>query len=135
MPLTIYNGEIGKDQDFNIDDNNICRYKNGYYYCGLSENFVYSLQATPKIYRSILKTVEKDNEVEVYDYFLKILEDKCYNNYFSDEEISKCSQKFAKKGEVKYSLLKKYGTLYKHVFKKNNDTDKYYWVETTPLEK
>ena len=131
----IYNTEVGEYQDFNIDDNNICRFKNNYYYCGLRENFVYSLKEMPKVYRSIFKTIEVEVQIEVYDYFLRTFEEKCYYNYISNTEIANCSKKLAQKGEINYSLLKKYGTLYKHVFKKNTETNKYYWVETIPLEK
>lgn len=127
----IYNTEVGEFKDFKIDDNQICKYYNENYYCGLAENFVYSLQKVPHIYRSIYKTVEKENTIEIYDYFLKTLDSKCYGNYVTDEDIPKCSQKIANIQDVSYAIMKKYATLYKHTFIKNNETGKYYWNSTT----
>ncbi len=128
----IYNEEIGDLKDFYIDENKVCHYRNDYYYCGLAETFSYSLMAKPNVYRSIKKTVEQGDIIYIYDLFLKTKEEKCYNSFNSDEENAECSKKYAQKGEINYRLLKKYGTLYRHTFKLNKETGKYYWYASQP---
>ena len=130
----IYHMTIEKGETFKVDDNLVCTYKDDYFYCGLAENFLYSLKETPNIYRSIIKTKESEDKLEIYDYFIKIVSDKCYANFTTTEDNSKCSQKYAAKKQVDYSFLKKYGTTYKHTFLKDKDSNTYYWVATEPVK-
>lgn len=128
----IYNENLTEYTDFNIDENNVCHYVKDAYYCGLSENFVYSLVEKPQVYRAIKKTVEQDQIIYIYDLFLKVKGDKCYNNFNMAKEIDNCSKIVKKNGKIDYRILKKYGTLYRHTFKLNTETGKYYWFASQP---
>lgn len=122
-------GEELKDPiDFQLDGANICYYDNDNYYCGLSEQFTYTFGAEPHTYRAIKKAYKKGNKIIIYDYFLKTINDECYKYFTSDDKNDKCSKKLKDVKEVDYSFLKKYGSLYKHVFQKNGDT--YKWVSS-----
>lgn len=129
----LYGKDIEANEAFKIDNLNICYLKDDFYYCGLSETFTYTLGSESTIYRVIKKAVEKSSEIIIYDYFLKINEDTCYENYTTTATIQKCTDKYKKKKDVNYKLLKKYGTEYKHVFKKSKD-DSYYWVSSEPIK-
>lgn len=126
----IYGKTIDNLEEFYISDNEICRVIDGEYYCGLTENFVYSLKESPKTYRTVLKTEKTDDAIEIYDIMLRILDKKCYGGFESEDEIEKCSKKFSKKEEVDYKMLEKYGFVYKHTFVKNEETGEYYWLSS-----
>ena len=46
---------------------------------------------------------------------------------------SSCTSEFKSNSKINYNFLKKYGTLYKHTFKKA-DKDSYFWVESEPVK-
>ena len=118
--------------DFQLDGANICYYDNDNYYCGLSEQFTYTFGAEPHTYRAIKKAYKKGNKIIIYDYFLKTINDECYKYFTSDDKNDKCSKKLKEVKEVDYSFLKKYGSLYKHIFQKNGDT--YKWVSSEVVD-
>lgn len=118
---------------FVIDDANICYLKDNQYYCGLSEIFTFTIGNESYVYRTINQAKEKgSNEVVIYDYFIKINDNKCYPSFNSNKEIKDCSKKYNENNKMNYKFIKKYGTKYKHIFKKSNDND-YYWVSSEPL--
>ena len=77
------------------------------------------------------KASEKLNEdIVITDYYLRISDNKCYGSNDSEDEISACSEALENDSvEINEEFVQKYGTLYKHTFKKNND-DNYYWYSS-----
>ena len=128
----IFGKNIEDTKEFNIDNLNICYLKDDNYYCGLSETFTYTIGSESTIYRVIKKAVEKGDNIIIYDYFLKIRDNKCYSNYTTTKELSKCSDKYDGKN-MNYKLMKKYGTLYKHTYKKDSNNN-YYWISSEPTK-
>lgn len=129
----LYGKDIEKDESFRIDNLNICYLKDDYYYCGLSETFTYTLGSESVIYRVMKKAEEKGSDIVIYDYFVKINEDTCFKNYTTTTINQNCTDEYLDKKEINYNFMKKYGTEYKHVFRKSND-DTYYWVSSEPLK-
>lgn len=127
----IYGKEIESYDKFNLNSATICYYNENNYYCGLSENFTYTIGAEPHTYRSIKKIEEKKDNIVIYDYFLKVVDNTCYQNYNGTTKNDKCSKKY-KENKVNYQFLKKYGTEYKHTYKKNGEN--YYWVNSEPVK-
>jgi flagellar basal body-associated protein FliL len=133
MYHNLYGIELKEHDDFQLNQSTICKYSDGFYYCGLAKTYTYTFGQNPMTYRSIKKAVEKgNNTIVIYDYFLKITADKCYGNYNEKSENSKCTDELNNKPNFDYNFLKKYGTLYKHVFIKSNDN--YYWESSTPVK-
>lgn len=135
-----YNKLFGKDiptdiKSFQADQLHICYLKDDEIVCGLSETFTYILGSDIDIYRSVKSIEEKGSELIMYDYFLKVIDNNCYNYYTTTESNNSCSEIINKiKGnKIKYKFLKKYGTLYKHVFNKGND-NVYHWVSSEPIK-
>lgn len=124
----VYGKEIDNYEKFQYDNSTICYYDSGFYYCGLSENYTYSVGAEPHTYRSINKAVKDNDEIVIYDYFLETVNDECFGTYNSNNKDEKCSEKLAKTKDVDFKFVKKYGSKYKHTFKKDNDS--YYWVKS-----
>ncbi len=123
-----------EEGSFKSSDFNICYVKDGYYYCGLSESFVYTIGGDSLIYRVMQKAVEKGSNIEIYDYFVKINNDKCSKTYTTSTENSECTEAYAKLKKVDYKFMEKYGTRYKHVYKKKDDNT-YYWVSSELIER
>lgn len=128
---TIYGKELEKDEKFNLNNTTICYPYEDYYYCGLSETFTVTVGVEPATYRSVKEAVEKNNKIIIYDYFIKIANDECFTTYTSDTKNSKCSSAYKNDQDVDYEYLKKYGTLYKHTYKKDSDGN-YYWIQSEP---
>lgn len=128
----LYGKEIEENESFKVDNLNICYLKDDYYYCGLSETFTYTLGNESLIYRVMEKAVEKGSEIVIYDYFAKINNNKCFKAYTTTTENSNCTDEYKNTKDINYKFMKKYGTKYKHVFKKA-DNESYYWVSSEPL--
>jgi len=129
----LYGKNIENNESFKIDNLNICYLKGDYYYCGLSETYTYTLGSESIIYRVIKKAEEKGSKIVLYDYFVKINENTCFKNYTTSTINQDCTDRYSKKKKVNYNFMKKYGTEYKHVFKKTND-DSYHWVSSEPIK-
>lgn len=127
----MYNEEIKDYQKFTLDNTKICYSSDNKYYCGLSESYTYVVGATPHTYRTIKKVVKNKDSIVIYDYFIKVINDKCYISYVEDLENEKCTKEFDSK-KVDYKFLKKYGQLYKHTFKKQG---KAYYFESSEIVK
>ena len=119
-------------KNFQLDNVSICYYDEDSYYCGLSESYTYVFGAEPHTYRAIRSSFKKGDEIIIYDYFLRTINNDCFTNYVSDDKNDVCSKALENKKDVNYKFLKKYGTKYKHVFKKDND--KYYWVSSEIMD-
>lgn len=129
----LFGKEIENNESFKSDNLNICYLKDDYYYCGLSEMFTYTLGNESIIYRVMEKAVEKRSEIIIYDYFAKINDNTCYKNYTTMTINNDCTKNYKGDKDINYKFMKKYGTYYKHVFKKaENDT--YYWVSSEPIK-
>lgn len=134
-----YHKIFGKDIDdsaksFQADILNVCYIKGDNVYCGLSKTFTYTFGEDINIYRVIEKIVEKGSSVEIYDYFLKTIgENKCYSYFTSleNDQNTKCSDNLKNTKNINYKFLKNNGTLYKHVYEKDNDT--FHWVSSEPI--
>ena len=124
----MYGKSIESYDQFQYSDTTICYYEDGYYYCGLSEQYTTTIGGEPHTFRSIKKATEKGDTMIIYDYFLKIVNNECYTSYNQDEKNDKCSENYNENTEVDYKFLKKYGTAYKHTFKKEKDA--YHWVKS-----
>ncbi len=128
----MYGENVGKEvTSFKLDGFNICFVKDDKYYCGLSDEITYTVGSDIAIYRSIKKASERGDTIFIYDYFIKLVEEKCYTAYDEGEESIRCSKAYSKLKDKKmdYDFIKNYGTLYKHTFKKNQDNT-YYWVKS-----
>lgn len=126
----MYGKDIENYEQFQYNDTTICYYEDGYYYCGLSESYTTTIGGEPHTFRSIKKVSEKEDEIIIYDYFLKVANNECYTSYTGTTKNDTCSKNYNENDEMSYKFLKKYGTLYKHTYKKNGDN--YYWVKSEP---
>ncbi len=129
----LFGKEIENNGSFRIDNFNICYLNGDYYYCGLSDTFIYTMGNDSKIYRVINRAVEQKDEIIIYDYFAKINDDKCYTSYTSDKENKDCTKAYSDNKNVDFKFMKKNTTKYKHVFKKASDGS-YYWVSSKPVK-
>ena len=118
---------------FQLDEVTVCYYDEDNYYCGLSEEYTITYGAEPHTYRTIKSAYKKGDEIVIYDYFLRTINDECFTNYMKDDKDDTCSKALENKKEVDYKFLKKYGTRYVHTFKKSGDS--YYWVSSKNLDK
>lgn len=132
----IFGENIEENKEFKVDNLNICYLKDGYYYCGLSEVFTYTLGSESLIYRVINSAIEKGSEIIIKDYFVKVTDNKCFKNYTTATLNDNCTDAYEKSADKKldYEFMKKYGTEYKHIYKKANDGT-YYWVSSEPTDK
>lgn len=127
----IYGLDIEKHNDFSISGTNTCYIEGNQYYCGEGETYTYTIGADATIYRLINKAVKnKEQDIIIYDYFLKISNNTCYlstNNDTNDE----CTKELKNNKEITEKLVKKYGKLYKHTFKLDENNN-YYWSTSEP---
>ena len=126
----MYGKSIETYEQFQYNDTTICYYEDGFYYCGLAESYTTTIGGEPYTYRSIKNVTEKGDELIIYDYFLKIVNNECFTSFTGDKTNDTCSENYNEDEDMTYNFLKKYGTLYKHTFKKNGDS--YYWVSSIP---
>ena len=129
----LFGENINTKDAFYTDNLNICYLKDDYYYCGRSETYTYILDGTTAIYRIIDKAVEKGSTITIYDYFLKINSDECYKNYTTLDKNDNCTKNYNEKSKIDYNFMKKYGTMYKHIYQKDKNGN-YYWVSSTPVK-
>lgn len=132
--LAIYGSKLKDfDKSFYISEKEICYREGEEYYCGNAPTFKIIMAPQATIYRVINKATELLNgEIVIYDNFLKLSDEVCYtkNNNIKDE---KCSEKISSldinnKTEIT-SFAKKYGSTYKHTFKKDKNGN-YYWEKS-----
>ncbi len=134
----LYGSKIKEEGEFYITSDEACYLEGDTYYCGNAETFTVSLAPASSIYRLIDRAIEKRNgEIDIYDYFLKITEDKkCYITTGSDNENEDCTKNLAKmeegfnslNDEEKAEFMRKYGQIYKHTFIYDNND--YYWSKS-----
>ena len=135
---TIYHKLYGKDisetDEFLINYNTVCNFKDGAYYCGLLKTFTKTLGSEPHTFRAIKEAYKKGDEIIIYDYFIKIANYECYNSYTGKSINNNCTNELPEDDNydfIDYDFIKKYGTEYKHIFKKQNNN--YYWVSSEPI--
>ncbi len=124
----IFGEKLKNNESFTLDNVSVCHFYDGYYYCGLSEEYTYVFGAEPHTYRLIKSAYKKDDKLIIYDYFLKIINDECYTSFVANDKNDKCTKKYDDKDGVTRGFMKKSATVYKHTFKENNGT--YYWVSS-----
>ena len=61
---------------------------------------------------------------------LKVVNNECLTSFTGNTKNDECSTDYNEDTKINYSYLKKYGTRYKHTFKKSGDD--YYWVKSEP---
>ena len=127
----IYGKSIENYEKFQYNETTICEYDAGFYYCGLAEKYTATFGGEPHTYRTIKKVTENKDEIIIYDYFLKVVNDECYPTYTGTTPNDTCGQNY-NENEISYSFIKKYGTLYKHTYQK--DGDNYHWVSSENLK-
>ena len=84
------------------------------------------------VYRLIDKAVEKlNNDIVITDYYLRLSDNKCYPSNTNSDEITECSDVLKNNDdlEIDSEFIYKYGSVYKHVFKLDNDGN-YYWYSS-----
>lgn len=126
----MYGKDIESYDPFQYNETTICYYEDGFYYCGLAEEYTATFGGEPHTFRTIRNVTQSDNEIIIYDYFLKVINNECYTSYVGSTLNDTCSEKYDADAEMDYSFLKKYGTLYKHTYQKSGDS--YYWVSSEP---
>ena len=129
----IFGKDIEENETFKSDGFHICYLNEDKYYCGLSESFSYKLGSESYIYRVIQKATEKGSKIEIYDYFIKVKDNICYNNYTTNLQNEKCNEAYKNNQDIDFNFLKSYGTKYKHIYSKNKDGS-YSWVSSEPIE-
>lgn len=127
----IFGKEIDAYDKFQLDNITVCYLNDDSYYCGLSEEYTYTIGAEPHTYRAIKDSFKKNDEIIIYDYFLKVINNECYTSYVKDSKNDKCTKALENNKNVDYKFLKKYGTKYKHIFKKDNNV--YHWVSSEKI--
>lgn len=140
MYQKIYNKELSDYPEFHLDNQTVCYYSDDNYYCGIYAGEIkITVGNEPQTYRSISKVLEKGSELVIYDRFVKIIGDKCYKYYTTEDINDKCTANLKddtfksdndSKKQAKY--LNKYGIEYKHVYEKVGYN--YYWVSSEPLK-
>lgn len=125
----IYGKDLEKDESFTLNNTTICYPDDEYYYCGLSETFTVSVGNEPKTYRSIKKALKKDDKIIIDDYFIKVTNNECFTSYTGKTLNNTCTDALKNNDNIDYKFIKKYGTLYRHTYQKNDNGD-YYWLET-----
>lgn len=130
----IYGEEIEDYKKFFTSNNQSCVLEEDTYYCGYSETFNVAILdeeiANSVIYRGISKAIKKFNgDVVIYDYFLRITGDKCYDSNTNNSENVECSEALKNNNNINSKFMSKYGILYKHTFKKDSN-DNLYWLKS-----
>lgn len=129
----IYGSNIKKYNNFAISNTETCYLDEEIYYCGEGETYTYALSGEATIYRLIDKAIKQLNgDVTIYDYFLKISDNKCYTSN-NNLENSDCTKALKKQKEIDESFIKKYGKIYKHSYKKDKDIT--YWTKSELKDK
>lgn len=130
----LYNEDLNTEEDmFYIATSKACYKEGEEYYCGNALSYKISIAPDAIIYRFINKAIEKNDNIEIYDKFLKISDNKCFskNNNIENTECSNhLSEYDLTNDEQVIELVKKYGSTYKHTFKSNSDS--YYWSKSEP---
>lgn len=130
----IFGTDIPEDtKSFQADTFNVCYVKGDALYCGLSETYTYVLGNDVNIYRTTEKIEEKGSELVLYDYFVKVVNQECYDSYTTSDANSKCTSNLKNTKDIKYKFLKKNGTLYKHIFKKDSNGE-IHWESSEPVK-
>ncbi len=133
----LYGSSIKDYEEFYFTNDDACYLENDTYYCGAAETFTVSLAPASTVYRLIDKALEKRNgEINIYDYFLRISENKCYMTNSADNENTECTKALEKiEGDFsnlsekeKAKFMKKYGQLYRHTYGLENNN--YYWIKS-----
>ena len=124
----IFGKDIENNQEFRADDTHICYLKDDKYYCGLSEQFTYTYGREATIYRVLNEAIKKGSEIYLYDYFVKTIDNNCYQNYTTQAINEECTNNY-EEDKMNFEFMEKYATQYKHTFKKAKDGT-YYWVST-----
>lgn len=125
-----YGSNIDEYNKFYIASDKICVLNEDNYYCGVAENFNYYLAPDATILRLKNKALKKHNgDIVIYDYFLKVSNNKCYATNTTTEEDTNCSSNIPSNGNIDAKFVEKYGTLYKHTFKTAKNGE-YYWIQT-----
>ena len=127
----IYGKDIENLEQFQYDATTVCYYENDYYYCGLSDGYTLTFGNEPQTYRTIKEAIKSGDELYIYDYFLKIVNDECFYNFTDNQKNEDCTNNLISDKDIDFDFMKKYGTLYKHTFKENNGS--YYWISSTPV--
>ncbi len=134
--LEIYGEEPKKYEEFNISNTKSCYLEEDTYYCGDAETYSISIMPETNIYRLKKSALKRFNgDIIISDYFLKIANNKCYLTASGEEESSTCTEALSKYSNFdslsnaeKAQFVKKYGKLYKHVYKELNNN--YYWSKS-----
>ena len=91
----MYGKEIESYDQFQYNDTTVCYYEDGYYYCGLAEEYTTTFGGEPHTFRSIKSATKEDDQIIIYDYFLKVVNDECYTSYTGETKNDKCSENYS----------------------------------------
>ncbi|MGN1379561.1 MAG: hypothetical protein ACI4XR_04120 [Bacilli bacterium] len=131
----IFNDSITNYDDFRLNGENTCYFNNddNIYYCGSSIERKVEVGWSPTTYRFIQKAVKKGNNIIIYDYLLLINNNICYED-INKTVNSKCTDILNNNPDktINIKFVKKYGSLYKHIFTKNEEGN-YYWKSTAKV--
>ena len=132
----LFNENITDYNDFRLNGENVCFFneKDNTYYCGSSIERKVEVGWSPTSYRFIQKAIKKGNNIIIFDYLLLINNNICYEdiNKTINEKCTNILSDNPKK-EINIKFVKKYGSLYKHEFSKNEEGN-YYWQKSTKIK-
>lgn len=126
----LYGENIPEYKIFYINNDDACYEKGEEYLCGESETFSYSISPSAVVYRLLTKAVEKDDEIILTDYFLKVSDNKCYVANIGTTENEECTKNLVNAGDINTKFIHNNGTRYEHIFKKDSDGN-YYWYQSS----
>lgn len=131
----LYGKDLKDNESFYISAKNACYKEGEKYLCGTAETYKMSIAPDSNTYRVINKAIKKLNgDIIIEDLFLKISENTCYTKQSASDKNEDCAKEIKDKNIAGLSddeiiaLVKKYGTTYKHTFKKQGKTN--YWYKT-----
>lgn len=133
----LYNKSLESTFDVNVSGETNCFYNtdDNSYLCGTGNQRNIVVGWEPTSYRLIDKVIKKGSSIVIYDYFMLINSNICYINN-NETENKECSSFLKEKPETKINntFVKKYGQKYKHTFKLNEETNRYYWESSSPIK-
>ncbi len=134
---SIYGEDISDYETFYITNDDACYLEGDTYYCGAAETFTYSLAPEADVYRLLNKATQTHSgDIIIYDYYLKISDNKCYLSATTGEMDEDCTTALGKfkngfdnaSEDEKSDFMRKYAKLYKHTFDKDNE--EYHWIKS-----
>ncbi len=133
----IYGTSLSSFETFSLQNGNVCSFNeiDNMYYCYKSASETTIDLSQSNVYRLLKSAVDVyDGTIVLKDYFLNISNNVCYIDINNNNKNYDCIN-FLKDNpnyEIDIKFMKKYGTLYEHTFKKDNNGE-YHWIKSKKI--